>query len=176
MPLVSGRRRVPASLDQPPLPREQQRARSVSRADLLLRRHVHLAPRGDFPEMRGLEGRRPSGSGDAHPSPSGALASRERRARRAPLAALSASLVGCSERRVLPAEQGRRTRPAFLTMQGGSQRAVMDVQLANRRCAATCGSRSLSFTHGHQTRHVIKILALPYQSCHNDIAKSSRMN
>src|ERR1035441_1102811 len=51
---------------------------------------------------------------------------------RALQAALSVSLVGCGERPELPTEQGRRTRPAFLTTQGGPRRAVMDAQLA--RC------------------------------------------
>ena len=41
----------------------------------------------------------------------------------------------------MPAEQGRRTRPAFLTMQGEPQRAVMDAQLARSGCFGTHGSR-----------------------------------
>ena len=47
----------------------------------------HLVSVDNTSPMRRLEGRRPSGSGDAHPSPSGARATPERRARCAPLAA-----------------------------------------------------------------------------------------
>ena len=61
--------------------------RSRARGLSLSSRDAYLAPPGACPPMRGLEGRRPSGTGDVHPSPTGARASQEPRARRAPLAA-----------------------------------------------------------------------------------------
>ena len=78
----------------------------VAWTDLLSRHAEHSDGSSDTPAMRGLEGRGPSGRGDAHPSPSGALASWERRARCAPLTARGET--GCSgfEMPVQPRMQG----------------------------------------------------------------------
>ena len=100
------------------------------------------------PELRGLEGRRPSRRGDAHPSPSGAGASRQRPARRAPLTARSASLAVGDEMPVEYQKQGaagRRARRHLLLLHAWSGSAGVDAVvtasvLATRRSSVSASS------------------------------------
>ena len=112
-----------------------------SRADERLRWFVCSAgQRATRPALRGLEGRRPSGSGDAHPSPSGARESRERRPRCAPLAARSREEARppCCRRKT-----GRAAHlPCLAGEQGSELTAPKSYRPTSSRVArlASCGS------------------------------------
>jgi hypothetical protein len=58
--------------------------------------------------------------------------------RRLLLSALSASLVGCSERHELPAREGTRARRALSRLQGRRVQVVIDARLARRTGVHGC--------------------------------------
>ena len=118
-------------------------------ADLPSLSHGDRRARGDSLGMRGLEGRRPSGTGDVHPSPSGARASQEPRARRAPLAARrreSVTRTRCASR-----SESRSRSVAASSVRHGWFTPIAVAAAARPRCSPTSSGAVLE---GRQPRQV----------------------